>query len=763
MARKIWISILLLCHIAFLCAQEPITLTSKGNKSPIVIPAQYSEIEWQAAQQLSDYLKLVFHADYPIRTDDKYKGRHAISIGRTRMAANLYIQYCDSICDDGFLLHTDGQNLYIVGLRENALLYGVSHLMENYFGFLFMDTYESTWKILEGKRKTLAIHDLQNPSFAYREILMRPPLNSQTYADWHKLHTRTYFNSRWGMFVHTFQKLIPIDDYFETHPEWFSEIRGQRVRDGQLCLSNPEVLEELCTNLSSMIAAAPEKSVWSVSQNDNENSCTCAACRHLDSLYGGPSGTMLYFINQVARRFSDKTISTLAYLQTRRPPKNIKPEPNVNIMFCSIECQRQRPIAENPADRSFQRDMEGWVALTDNIFLWDYVVQFKNFLDPFPNLHVLQANLKNFRDHNIKMVFEQGSNNNFVESEEWRAYLLAHLLWNVDIDVDSLRDTFLDAYYGPNRAPYIKQYYDTMTAALLASGQVLDIYGYPMDAKDGYLSPAMIAYYQSLFKQAYEIPPHDYLKGLDYSYYDDRLRCLELPLDFAILDLSLCDVSPELSFFQIDENGNRETNESMLERAKSFKADCKRLGVRKLDEASYQPSQFWDNILRHVNLGTSVNKALGKPVYGDSTWSKTYDVGGSRALTDGKFGTMDYRHHWLGFQGEDMDVTIDLGEETDVEGLSTNFFFFPLSWIYAPVKVTWYLSSDGEHWQEQGTIEYQNGNQLTRRELVPFDFKINPQKARYVRMTAESPKTNPAWHRGYGQPCWIFCDEIVVR
>ncbi|MBR4135032.1 MAG: DUF4838 domain-containing protein [Bacteroidales bacterium] len=763
MFRKSLLVIVLLSLLLPSWCQRPVQISQKSHYR-IVIPNDPTEVEATAAKELQDILQNIFQTSFPIVNEKSYKGRHAISVGRTQMAASLYKQYQDSIHDDGFLLHTDGKKLYIIGLREKSVLYGAYHLLEHHLGCRMPVPNDLNYPILQQKK--LSLHDLQNPSFSYREVLQQFPNTDQRYADWHKLHNRAYFNEHWGLFVHTFQRLIPADGYFDVHPEWFSMIQGQRVRDGQLCLSNPEVLEELCANLAVLMEASPEKETWSVSQNDNENSCTCPNCLHLDSLYGGKSGTMVWFVNQVARRFPDKTISTLAYLQTRRPPRNIRPEPNVNIMFCSIECHRERPIADNPADQSFMRDMEGWHALTDNIFLWDYVVQFKNFLDPFPNLHVLQPNLQNFHDHGIQMVFEQGSNRHHSESCEWRTFLLAHLLWDVNLNVDSLRDRFLDIYYGPNRAPFIKQYYDTMQAALLASGQFLNIYGFPIDAKEGYLAPDKIAFYQSLFQQAYAVPPYDYLRGLHYSLYDDRLRLLELSLDFAIQDLAFYDLSPELSYFKKLPDGTLDVNEEMMTRARRFMEDCKRLNITHLDESTFAADLLWLNIrnyLRKSSLRGRPNKAIGKPVQCLTTWSHLYDVGGPRALTDGILGAPDYRTRWLGFQGEDMDVIIDLGEETDIYEVSADFYYYPLSWIFAPVNMVCYISDDLTQWKEVDRKSFENGTNLTESRIKTFQCLFMEEKGRYVRVRAESLKTNPAWHRGYGQPCWIFCDEIIVR
>ncbi len=757
--KKILPAVALLCHIVAY-AQQPIVFQENSNIYSIVIPYECSTNDLHAAQELQRYLHFIFGTELKIVNDVQYNGDHAIFIGEVNQSYSLRAKYGSEIRDDGFLLHTDGNNLYIFGHAPKSALYGVYHLLENYLHYSYTAPNSGTYTHLQEAK--LQIHDLQNPSFRYRETLQNFPNISQEYADWHKLHNRKDMQRDWGMFVHTFDKLIPAGEYFDRHPEWFSEIEGKRIKDSQLCLSNPDVLEELCRNLKKRIEKDPNKEYWSVSQNDNENPCTCAACRHLDSLYGGRSGTMIWFVNQVARRFPDKTISTLAYQQTRRPPTNIRPEPNVNIMFCSIECQRQVPIAENPVEQRFVKDLEGWVALTDNIFLWDYVVQFKHYLDPFPNLHVLQPNLQLFHQYDVPMIFEQGTSGIPSENTEWRTFLLAHLMWNVKIDVDSLRTVFLSNYYGANRAPIIAHYMDTMTNALIRSGQVLGIYGYPIDAVNGYLSPAMISYYQSLFAKSYQTKP--------YKFYDpniklpddpnDRLRRLELALDFAILDMSLRDVAPELSYFDLETGLVRP---EMRKRLDDFVRDCERFGITYLNESSFKPKDFYNEVLHYIEKRTKPNKAENKNVKILTDWSWEYNPGAPKCLVDGKFGTMDYRNQWLGFEGEDMDVVVDLGQVDSIHEISCDFFFYPLSWIFAPKRVTFYISEDGENWQNIGSVTHENEATLTKTSLVTLGLKNLNLESRYVRIFAESLKTNPEWHRGHGQPCWLFSDELIIR
>ena len=93
-------------------------------------------------------------------------------------------------------------------------------------------------------------------------------------------------------------------------------------------------------------------------------------------------GSMLTFVNELAARFGDKTVSTLAYQYTRRCPKSLRPAKNVLINLCSIECNRSRPIRQDRSSAPFGRDLRTWSAACDRLFVWDYVVQFSNLVSP---------------------------------------------------------------------------------------------------------------------------------------------------------------------------------------------------------------------------------------------------------------------------------------------------------------------------------------------------------------------------------------------
>ena len=226
----------------------------------------------------------------------------------------------------------------------------------------------------------------------------------------------------------------------------------------------------------------PTAKLFSVSQNDCQNFCTCAACQAIDTREGSHAGTMIAFVNQVAeaveREFPDVWIETLAYQYTRVPPKTIRPRPNVVVRLCSIECEFSKPFDRSAAgqNRKFVEEMNRWSAMTDKLHIWDYTTDFRDYLGPFPNVLALQGNVRFFRDHHVVGVFEegayQGRHGDFAELKAW---LLAKWLWNPDLPAETLLNDFFTGYYGA-AAPLVRRYFDELHAFYQKSGATLSIY-----------------------------------------------------------------------------------------------------------------------------------------------------------------------------------------------------------------------------------------------------------------------------------------------
>jgi hypothetical protein len=185
---------------------------------------------------------------------------------------------------------------------------------------------------------------------------------------------------------------------------------------------------------------------------------------------------MLRFVNSVAadieKEFPDVAISTLAYQYTRKPPKHAKPGHNVIVRLCSIECSFSKPLIDK-RNQAFQNDILGWSKICDRLYIWDYVINFRHYFLPHPNLRVLGANVKFFVKHRVKGIFEEAARNNAgTEMAELRGWVLAKLMWEPSLDSGKLIDEFLEGYYGP-ASPYIKEYLRVTHNAVAASGDWL--------------------------------------------------------------------------------------------------------------------------------------------------------------------------------------------------------------------------------------------------------------------------------------------------
>lgn len=260
--------------------------------------------------------------------------------------------------------------------------------------------------------------------------------------------------------------IVPAGELFETHPEYFSltERAGER-EPRQLCLSNPEVVERAKQDV---LAAVEEKydphasiNIVSVTQDDNQDYCVCENCKALADKYGGQSGLMIWFVNQIAEAVEEKfpdynlVVDTFAYQYTRSAPTGIRPRDNVCVRLCSIECCFSHALSDPDCEVNsrFMKDLSDWAKLSSRLYVWDYVTNFRQTLGIFPNFGVINENIKTFRENNVVGIYEEGAyygSECYGEFFDLRAYLLSCDMREEISDErqEELTRGFCEAYYG---------------------------------------------------------------------------------------------------------------------------------------------------------------------------------------------------------------------------------------------------------------------------------------------------------------------------
>lgn len=156
--------------------------------------------------------------------------------------------------------------------------------------------------------------------------------------------------------------------------------------------------------------------------------------------------------------------------------------------------------------------------------------------------------------------------------------------------------------------------------------------------------------------------------------------------------------------------------------------------------------------------------ALGALVSYTSKPSARYSAGGDLALADGLTGSTNYGDgHWQGFEGNDMEILLDMRKIQPVHNISLGFLNAPASWIFLPVSVSISTSDNGKKFTDLEPVKIVAEAGLAAG-ASRYVSEINADKlTRYLKITVKNTGVCPDGHPGQGKPAWLFIDEITVK
>ena len=156
-----------------------------------------------------------------------------------------------------------------------------------------------------------------------------------------------------------------------------------------------------------------------------------------------------------------------------------------------------------------------------------------------------------------------------------------------------------------------------------------------------------------------------------------------------------------------------------------------------------------------------MHKGIGKAVRYNSLPSPAY-AGSLNTLVDGLTGSVSIKDgYYQGFNIEDFDVVVDLGEKTKFTEVTGSFLQTAGSWVYLPVEMVVSVSDDGENFREAGKAVQQVDPHKSPEIRYAFTVRGNFD-ARYVRVVGVNGVT-PSGLQGAGHKNWIFADEIFIK
>jgi len=520
-------------------ASTQLKLAQKGvTEYRIVQSAKATEPEKFAAEELAEFLKRVTGADF--RIVEAADGKR-IHVGWTDFAAQNGID-CEELGEEEWVIRTVGDDLILTGGRPRGTMYAVYEFLEDYVGCHWLD--RKTEVIPSKPTLEVPVIDVRDkPHFWQRQL--HSPTGS---PDSHWLFLIRNKNFRYDMKgraegtffprgafsrvasprtgIHSFSTFVSGEEWFESHPEYFSLVNGKRIPaltgagPGQLCLTHPDVLRLTTAKLREFIEAdraesaaggvAPPKSYW-ITQNDVYRAhCECDDCQAIVRREGGESGPLIEFLNSVgkdiAEDYPEVLVGTLAYNLTSTPPKRIRPRDNVLVGWCDVYSKVDgiRPL-EDPLNSQNYAEITGWGEIASRLAIgddyWTALGYYKYFPTPYAMIDCVAKDIRLFADQGAESVFVETSDymdaaQQFIPLKFWLGY---QLLVDPQQPVEPLLTTFFDGYFGDASGP-MRQYLRYQRDRINADAQFKTLRDEPH--KLAYLDLEFFRTSQALFDQA---------------------------------------------------------------------------------------------------------------------------------------------------------------------------------------------------------------------------------------------------------------------
>lgn len=451
------------CAISCSFGQSFVLNQRSANNTSILIDSKANPTMQKAARELQKYIKKSIGITLPIEMQTKSPNR--IIIGAPAFVQSVVTGInIPKLEMDSYAIITKGKDLILAAGVRNGSSYAVYTFLDRYVGIKLLAPGAITIPTLT-QLTIPSLNITETPTLILRDVVYRPAIDS-LYGFWHKLAYATYLQPLYGNFAHTGFQIMPPSKYFKDHPEYYSLVNGKR-QPYQLDYSNKDVLQIVTGWLNAQILAKPQYQYWTIAIEDNKFYCQCDQCKHIMDSTGTPGGPVMLFANYIAKFFWKKNITTLAYSFTSAPPKNIKLNPNLNIMYCA-KSKGYPGLYSSNEYAEMQAQLDGWEKLTNNIFIWDYIIDYGGLESVYANLLTLKPNLNYFLKKGIKGYYAQGNFYPQGEFAELRTYLMSKLIVDPNLNDAGIISEFLTGFYG-KAAPFLNEYI-RLTSSQLTGG-----------------------------------------------------------------------------------------------------------------------------------------------------------------------------------------------------------------------------------------------------------------------------------------------------
>lgn len=453
------------------CAQNKTTLYSKEAKiSPkINIPFAAGILVSKAADDFNKKFKTV--------TGEILKIERSNSLNKNY---NYILLRINPTQKDNFCIYKKDKNITIQGSNAQHLMYVISDFFKRYTNLTFNDLNTVSDNYISEINIPELFSICSSPEFEYREPYYASNLNPEFRA-WHKTSS---LELEWGIWGHNLPKLLK--DY--NLPESVYAKVGSARTKKQFCFTSDSLYKYVNENVKRIFDSDHAFNKYMILPNDNNIVCTCNTCKAVGNTSQDAAPAVFTFLNKLAKDNIRSTFFTTAYITVKNVPK-FKAESNTGIFYSTIDVQKGIPLENTKKFKNFERDIKKWSNYLNNVYVWDYTVNYDNYFDVYPTLKVTQQNLKLYKKLGINGVFLHGSEYDYSTFQELKSTIFAKLLWSPNIDVDQEIKNYFNEKYSNKLASILTNYYTHIDNSFYTSNKELSIYSGIDKTVKKYLDP----------------------------------------------------------------------------------------------------------------------------------------------------------------------------------------------------------------------------------------------------------------------------------
>lgn len=351
---------------------------------------------------------------------------------------------------EAYLIRGNGKNVILIGNSAIAVRHAIYDYLEQ-LGFRYFQPGEE-WQIVPIVKKFFPVYNrITQPAFHTRVLanghgFLKNEALAARFSKWADANRiGGFFEVNIG---HSYQTIVSNNKkQFQEHPEYFatSVKKGEIPPTPKFNVTNPALVnlvkEDAVNRIKEAIRIGKPLKMLSMEPSDGSGFCDSPACLKLGSV----SDQVFYLANEVAKyvkkSYPDMWIGSLAYNEHILPTK-IPLEKNVFVMVTN---------GFNRSKFTTNELLQQWSKLASRVGVYDYLSVYEWDYDLPGKSNVSQmAYLKK----EIPAFYKSGARSYLAEtnigwiSKGLGQYITSRLLWDLNVNVDSLRNDYFTRCFG---------------------------------------------------------------------------------------------------------------------------------------------------------------------------------------------------------------------------------------------------------------------------------------------------------------------------